>query len=102
MAGNASATGTCTVKIDTRAPATTATGLQADNHSGWRNAPQNVTLAPDDGTGSGATATYYTLDGGARQTYSDSVCRVDAGYPHDRLLVGRRRRQHRGAATPAT
>ncbi len=69
-AGNASTTGTCTVKIDTRPPATAATGLQADNHSGWRNAPQSVTLASDDGTGSGATATYYTLDGGARQTYA--------------------------------
>ena len=35
-AGNASATGTCTVKIDTQGPVVTPTGLQADDLSGWR------------------------------------------------------------------
>ena len=68
-AGNASTTGACTVKIDTQAPLTTATGLQADNHSGWQTSAQTVTLSPSD-AGSGTAVTYYTLDGGARKTYT--------------------------------
>ncbi len=55
---------------DTAPPTTTATGLQADDHSGWRNASQSVTLAASDGKGSGVAATYYTVDGGPQQTYS--------------------------------
>jgi photosystem II stability/assembly factor-like uncharacterized protein len=69
-AGNQSATGSCTVRIDTQAPVTTAGGLQPNNHTGWRTAAQTVALTPNDGAGSGPAATYYTLDGGARQTYS--------------------------------
>ena len=34
--GQRQATHTCTVNIDTTAPTTTASGLQTDNHSGWR------------------------------------------------------------------
>jgi large repetitive protein len=73
VAGNASVTGTCSVKIDTRAPLTTATGLQTDNHSGWRTTVQGVTLTSDDGAGSGATAIHYTVDGGASQTYGTAI-----------------------------
>jgi len=69
-AGNASATGACTVRIDTRKPATTASGLQSTNHTGWRSTAQTVSLAPDDGDGSGIAATRYTVDGGATQTYA--------------------------------
>ena len=58
------------MKIDTRAPLTTATGLEPDNHSGWRTTAQTVSLAADDAGGSGVTSITYTLDGGARHTYS--------------------------------
>ena len=79
-AGNQSTTGACTVKIDTQAPVTAATGLQPDNHTGWRTMAQTVTLTPNDGAGSGAAATYYTLDGGARQTYASAFTVSGAGH----------------------
>ena len=68
-AGNVSSLGSATVKIDTQAPQTAATGLQPDNDSGWRAGSQAVTLTPSDGTGAGVAHTYYTVDGGAQQTY---------------------------------
>jgi hypothetical protein len=69
-AGNVSALGTCTVNIDTRAPTTSALGLQADNHSGWQNTAQTVTLSGNDGSGSGVSSTSYNLNGGATQSYT--------------------------------
>ena len=69
-AGNASVTHTCTVKIDTQGPAVTPTGLQPDSHSGWTTTPQLIKLTADDNGGSGAKTIYYTLDGGAQQTYT--------------------------------
>ncbi len=56
---------------------------------------QVVSLAGSDPL-SGVAATYYTIDGGTRQTYTSPVHRVGAGLAHRHLLVGRRRRQHRG------
>jgi hypothetical protein len=58
-----------TYLVDTTPPVTTASGLQADNHSGWQATSPTVTLSATDGQ-SGVAATYYTIDGGARQTYS--------------------------------
>ncbi|HZL64560.1 MAG TPA: L,D-transpeptidase family protein, partial [Thermoleophilia bacterium] len=55
--------------LDSTPPRTSAKGLQARSSSGWRNTSQTVTLQAHD-AGSGPAATYYTLDGGARQTYS--------------------------------
>ncbi len=69
-AGNLSSIGQCTVDIDTRMPATSALGLQADNHSGWRNTTQTVTLSADDGSGSGVSSTSYKLNGGTTQAYT--------------------------------
>jgi hypothetical protein len=56
---------------DSTAPSTTASGLQTNGHTGWRNKAQTVTLVATD-TGSGVAATYYTLDSGATQTYAGS------------------------------
>ena len=55
--------------VDTTAPKTTATGLQTGATKGWRHTRQTVTLKATD-AGSGVAATYYTVDGGARQTYA--------------------------------
>ena len=55
---------------DTSAPTTTATGLQADDHSGWANAAVSVTLSATDAGTAGVAATYYTVDGGAQSTYA--------------------------------
>ncbi len=68
-AGNASATGTCTVKIDTQGPVVTPTNLQGDDLSGWSTTSQTVTLTPSD-AGAGVATTYYTIDGGSQQTYT--------------------------------
>jgi hypothetical protein len=69
-AGNLSGLGTCTVRIDTTNPVTTATGLQGAAGTGWIKAAQTVTLTGADTGGSGVFHTYYTVDGGAAQTYS--------------------------------
>ena len=71
-AGNVSSIGTCTVKIDTQGPQTAAPGLQSDDRSGWRTTAQTLTLTATDVAGSGIATTYYTVDGGARQTYGTS------------------------------
>ncbi len=94
-AGNAEAVHTGYVNIDTTAPVTTATGLQASGSSGWQNVSQVVSLAGSDGL-SGVAATYYTLDGGARQTYASPFTVSAQGTHTDHLLVGRCRGQHRG------
>ena len=85
-AGNASATGSCTVKIDTQGPGDRAHGLQPDNHSGWQTSGRTVTLTAGDSSGSGVAATYYTLDGGVPADVRDR-------------LRGRRRRAAPGRST---
>ena len=58
------------IQIDTASPTTSATGLQASATAAWQKTPAKVTLSATDNTGgSGVAHTYYTLDGGARQTY---------------------------------
>jgi hypothetical protein len=67
-AGNAEAPHAGHARIDTTDPVTTATGLSASSNPAWSDNP-TVTLQASDDV-SGVAATYYTLDGGARQTYS--------------------------------
>ena len=73
-AGNASTTGSCTIKIDATAPTTTPTGLGADELSDWSTPAtvRTVSLAADDGAGSGLVSTRYTVDDGAEKTYTGS------------------------------
>jgi hypothetical protein len=77
-AGNTSITGSCTVKIDTQKPATTATGLAAGAGTAWRNTAQTVSLSAQDAT-SGVGAIHYTVDGAAAQTYTGSFSVAGAG-----------------------
>jgi len=63
---------------DVTPPTTTATGLQADDHSGWRNAAQTVSLAASDAR-SGVAAIHFTIDGGAPQTYGAAFAVSGAG-----------------------
>ncbi len=63
---------------DSTFPATTATGLQATRHAGWRNQAQTVSLAASD-SGSGVAAVYYTVDAGSRQTYKGAFSVSGAG-----------------------
>ncbi len=72
MAGNASATGSCTVKVDATAPTTTPTGLGTDELSDWSTTDRTVTLAADDGAGSGVASIHYAVDGGVEKTYTGS------------------------------
>ena len=70
VATNVETTKTGYVNIETTAPVTTATGLQANNNSGWRTTSQSVSLTATDSGGSGVANIYYKLDGGAQTTYA--------------------------------
>ncbi len=80
LAGNASASGSCTVKFDTTAPTTVASssdGLALDG-STWHGGALTVTFAPTDpsdthGTCSGVRSTQYSTDGGATWITGTSV-----------------------------
>jgi photosystem II stability/assembly factor-like uncharacterized protein len=64
--------------VDTTAPRTTATGLQTGATKGWRHTKQTVTFKATDAA-SGVAATYYTVNGGARQTYTGPFDIATAG-----------------------
>jgi hypothetical protein len=66
-AGDWGGTSTAQVNIDTSAPVTSTAGLSASSSPAWTN-QHTVTLTASDAA-SGVAATYYTLDGSARQTY---------------------------------
>jgi hypothetical protein len=69
-----------TVTDDFTAPTVTATNLQRTTTSGWKNAAVSVKLHGSDGAGgSGVAAVYYTVDGGATQTYSGAFTVSGAG-----------------------
>lgn len=60
-----------TLKIDTTAPATSVVNMAPDGDNGWYvTSGIPVAFRATDG-GSGIKATYYTIDGGNRQTYGE-------------------------------
>lgn len=65
VAGNIESKGTGSVKVDTSAPVTTS-----DIDSSWSQDAVTVTLAATDPI-SGVDVTYYTVDGGPAQIYSE-------------------------------
>ena len=77
--GNASVTGVCTVRVDATPAVTTPTNLAADQLSGWTTTGVNVSLAADDGPGSGVASIHYTVDGGAEQTYTKAFTVSEPG-----------------------
>jgi hypothetical protein len=75
--GVGGATATVAVRIDTTAPTTSATGLQATQNGAWTNSA-TVTLSPSD-SGSGVKTTYYTIGGGGQQVYNGPFTVSTAG-----------------------
>ena len=69
-AGNASASSTCAVKIDTIAPT-----VSDDAPAGWSSSAVTVTLSPSDGSGdvSGVAKTQYRLSGPSTPTWTDTT-----------------------------
>ncbi|HJW76162.1 MAG TPA: FG-GAP-like repeat-containing protein [Thermoleophilia bacterium] len=66
--------------LDAAAPTTVARVSPTPNSAGWDNSDVTVTLSvSDDPGGSGVAATYYAVDGGARQTYSGPVALSQTG-----------------------
>ena len=81
-AGNTESAELDSFKIDSVKPHTTdsLSGAQAGNGS-YISASVGVTLTASD-AGSGVAATYYTIDGGSRQTYSGSAFSVAGNGSH--------------------
>ena len=71
VAGNVEAVNTLAVGVDTSAPTTTASPAGPAGANGWYTGPVAVTLSAADPDGAADVAgTFYTLDGGAAQSYS--------------------------------
>ena len=70
-AGNTEGVKSVSFQIDSVAPGTSVSLSGTAGTNGWYVSPVNVTLAASDAT-SGVAATYYSIDGGAAQTYSGS------------------------------
>jgi outer membrane protein assembly factor BamB len=68
-ADNTEAQQTVFVNVDKNAPTTQVSVSGTPNGDGWYHESVQVTLAATDGT-SGVANTFYTLDGGATQTYT--------------------------------
>jgi hypothetical protein len=69
-----------TVSDDFTAPTVTTSGLQTSATTGWKKSAVTVTLKASDGSGgSGVSAVYYTLNGGAAQRYSGAFKVSSAG-----------------------
>ena len=70
-AGNAEVANTLTLTISTVPPTTTASLSGTAGNNGWYKSAVKVTLIASDPNGATyIAATYYTMDGGSRQTYS--------------------------------
>ncbi len=68
VAGNTEAQQSTVVKIDVSAPSTAASVIGAPSN-GWYQNPAQVSLTASDNA-SGVVNSYYTVDGGATQTYA--------------------------------
>ena len=80
-AGNVEGTKSCTVKIDTVAPATTAGELAEDRTSDWRRTAASFTLTATDAA-SGAATTKYEVDGEGAELYTGGPVLVSGDASH--------------------
>ena len=78
-AGNAFTSAAITVKVDHTAPVTSAS-LAPGSPS---NAPVTVTFTASDGTGSGVSATSYSIDGGSVQTGNSAIVSAPGDHSND-------------------
>jgi hypothetical protein len=80
-AGNAGNVLACqaTITVDTTAPTSSATNLQATNNTGWVKADQSVTLSANDGAGAGGGSIHYKINDGTTQTYSTPLAVTTQG-----------------------
>ena len=78
-AGNAFTSAAITVKVDHTAP-TTSASLAPGSPS---NSPVTVTFSASDGTGSGVSATSYSIDGGSVQTGNSAIVAAPGDHSND-------------------
>lgn len=79
VADNVEAQHSIIIKVDVSNPTTTASA-SGNSGNGWYQAPAQVTLTASD-SASGVAGTFYTIDGGATQTYA-SPFNISAGGLH--------------------
>ena len=72
-AGNTESQKSMLIKVDSAAPSTTAQVSSTWSWDVWYLSPAQVYLNGSDGGASGVANTYYTIDGGATQTYTGTI-----------------------------
>jgi hypothetical protein len=72
VAGNIESAHSSIVKIDTSAPTTQVSTTGTAGANGWYRSAVQVSLIASDNNQSGVANTYYSVDGGATQTYGSS------------------------------
>lgn len=72
-AGNTESQKSMLIKVDSAAPSTTAQVSSTSWWDVWYLSPAQVYLNGSDGGASGVANTYYTIDGGATQTYTGTI-----------------------------
>ena len=77
-AGNAESQRSTIIKVDVDAPTTQASVSSSASYDGWFQSPAQVVFAASDSV-SGVANTYYTIDGGATQTYTGQFNITAAG-----------------------
>ena len=70
VAGNTESTHSSVVKIDDAAPTTQSSTSGIVGTNGWYRSAVQVSLSASDNNQSGVASTFYSIDGGATQTYT--------------------------------
>jgi hypothetical protein len=78
VAGNSSSSNTSIIRIDTTVPLTQAAASGIVGTNGWYRSPVQLALSAADNL-SGVANSYYTIDGGAMQTYAGAFTVSTAG-----------------------
>lgn len=78
VAGNNTTTYTSMIRIDATAPVTQAAASGTMGTNGWHRSPVQIALSATDNV-SGLANSYYSIDGGAAQTYAGAFTVSNAG-----------------------